>query len=41
MSCVALVGAVAGRFVREGSGHEVWLEGEEEEKEEDSRRAKD
>jgi MFS family permease len=41
MSCVALVGAVAGRFVREGSGHEVWLEGEEEEKEEDLRRAKD
>jgi MFS family permease len=41
MSCVALVGAVAGRFVREGSGHEVWLEGEEEEKEEDARRAKD
>jgi MFS family permease len=41
MSCVALVGAVAGRFVREGSGHEVWLEGEEEEKEEDAHRAKD
>lgn len=41
MSCVALIGAVAGRFVREGSGHEVWLEGEEEEKEEESRRAKD
>jgi len=30
MLCVALVGAVAGRFVREGSGHEVLLEGEEE-----------
>jgi MFS family permease len=41
MSCVALVGAVAGRFVKEGSGHEVWLEGEEEEREENARRAKD
>ena len=41
MSCVALVGALAGRFVREGSGHEIWLEGEEEEKEADSRRTKD
>jgi MFS family permease len=30
MACVALVGAVAGRFVREGSGQEVWLEGDEE-----------
>lgn len=30
MSCVALVGAVAGRFVKEGSGHEIWLEGEKE-----------
>lgn len=40
MSCVALVGAVAGRFVREGSGHEVWMDGEEEE-EEASRRAKE
>jgi MFS family permease len=35
MLCVALVGAVAGRFVREGRGHEVLLEGEEEEKEEE------
>jgi hypothetical protein len=30
MACVALVGAVAGRFVREGSGQEIWLEGDEE-----------
>lgn len=35
MSCVALVGAVAGRFVREGSGQEIWLEGDEEGKDGD------
>jgi len=29
MCCVALAGAVAGRFVREGSGHEILLEGED------------
>ncbi|KAM0723765.1 hypothetical protein Q7P37_000755 [Cladosporium fusiforme] len=33
MSCVALVGAVAGRFVNEGSGHEIFLDGESEEAE--------
>ena len=31
MSCVALIGAVAGRFVREGNGQEIWLEEDEEE----------
>jgi MFS family permease len=41
MSCVAVAGAVAGRFVREGSGHEIWLEGEEEPKEEHIRHGKD
>ena len=41
MSCVALVGAVAGRFVKEGSGHEIWLEGDEEEKEGGGRKARD
>lgn len=35
MSCVALVGAVAGRFVREGNGQEIWLEGDEEGKDGD------
>ncbi|KAF2772418.1 MFS general substrate transporter [Teratosphaeria nubilosa] len=34
MAFVAILGAVAGRWVREGSGQEVWLEGE---REEDSR----
>lgn len=38
MSLVALVGAVAGRFVREGSGHEIWLEGDEEGKDDGGRR---
>ena len=38
MSGVALVGAVAGRFVREGSGQEIWLEGDEEGKDDDRRR---
>ena len=31
MSGIAVLGAVAGRFVREGDGHEIWLEGEKEE----------
>ncbi|KAK3111933.1 hypothetical protein LTR53_012309 [Teratosphaeriaceae sp. CCFEE 6253] len=31
MGAVAVVGAVAGRWVREGDGHEIWLEGEREE----------
>jgi hypothetical protein len=31
MAGVSVFGAVAGRFVREGDGHEIWLEGEEEE----------
>lgn len=31
MACVAIVGAVAGQWVREGDGHEIWLEGEERE----------
>ncbi|KAF2092243.1 MFS general substrate transporter, partial [Saccharata proteae CBS 121410] len=29
LACVAVVGAVAARFVREGSGHEIFLPGEE------------
>nr|POF04517.1 putative membrane protein [Quercus suber] len=33
MAGVAVLGAVAGRFVREGDGHEIWLEGEAEEHE--------
>ena len=32
MAGVAICGAVAGRWVRDGSGHEVFLDGEEEEK---------
>jgi hypothetical protein len=31
LACVACVGRIAGIFVREGSGHEILLEGEEEE----------
>ncbi|KXL41739.1 hypothetical protein M433DRAFT_51877, partial [Acidomyces richmondensis BFW] len=31
MACVAVVGAIAGQWVREGDGHEIWLEGEERE----------
>ena len=34
MAGVAVVGAVAGRFVREGDGHEIWTEGEREDEEE-------
>ena len=34
MAGVAVVGAVAGRFVREGDGHEIWMEGEREDEEE-------
>jgi MFS family permease len=33
MACFAAVGAVAGLFVRDGDGHEIWLEGEKEEEE--------
>ncbi|KAG8631871.1 hypothetical protein KVT40_001011 [Elsinoe batatas] len=36
MSCWAVLGVVAGGGVREGDGHEVWLEGEEEEEKEGS-----
>ena len=31
MAGAAVVGAVAGKWVREGDGHEIWLEGEKEE----------
>lgn len=34
MAAVAVVGAIAGRWVREGDGHEIWLEGEREAEEE-------
>ncbi len=34
MGGVAVLGAVAGRLVREGDGHEIWLEGEREDEEE-------
>ena len=37
MSGVAVLGAVAGRFVREGDGHEIWLEGERDQEEEDGK----
>jgi hypothetical protein len=30
---IASVGVVAGGWVREGDGHEIWLEGEEREEE--------
>jgi MFS family permease len=41
MACVSMVGAVAGRWVKEGDGHEIWLEGErEEEEEEEEERSK-
>ncbi|CAD0115250.1 unnamed protein product [Aureobasidium uvarum] len=33
MTCFAAVGAVAGLFVKDGDGHEIWLEGEKEEEE--------
>lgn len=39
MSGLALVGALAGRLVKEGDGHEIWLEGEREEEEEARREA--
>ncbi|KAI5201338.1 MFS general substrate transporter [Aureobasidium subglaciale] len=35
MACLAAVGAVAGLFVKDGDGHEIWLEGEKEEEEEE------
>lgn len=31
MAGISVIGAVAGRFVRDGDGHEIWLEGESEE----------
>jgi MFS family permease len=31
MSGISVLGAIAGRFVWEGDGHEIWLEGEKEE----------
>ena len=31
MAGAAMLGAIAGRFVSEGDGHEIWLEGEREE----------
>lgn len=34
LAAIALFGILAARFVREGDGHEVWLEGEKEESEE-------
>lgn len=34
LACVAIIGFVAGSFVKEGSGHEIILEGEEDEVEE-------
>nr|POE49059.1 putative membrane protein [Quercus suber] len=37
MAGVAVLGAVAGRFVREGDGHEIWLEGEKEEQQQQER----
>lgn len=33
MAGLAVVGAIAGRWVKEGDGHEIWLEGEKEEEE--------
>lgn len=33
LSCIAVVGAIAGQFVRNGSGHEIFLEGEDEDDE--------
>lgn len=34
MAGIAVLGAIAGQFVAEGDGHEIWLEGEREEQEE-------
>jgi hypothetical protein len=36
MACFAAVGAVAGLFVKDGDGHEIWLEGENEEEEQNT-----
>jgi hypothetical protein len=40
LACVACVGLLAGSFVREGSGHEILLEGEEEEFDDDAQHSK-
>ena len=32
---IAMVGAIAGRWVKDGDGHEIWLPGEKEALEED------
>lgn len=37
LTCIAILGAVAGQFVRNGSGHEILLDGEEEEEVVDNR----
>lgn len=37
MAGVAVFGAIAGRWVKEGDGHEIWLEGEQEEAEREAR----
>lgn len=37
MAGVAVLGAVAGTWVREGDGHEIWLEGEKEELQRDNK----
>ena len=31
MAGVSVLGAIAERFVQDGDGHEIWLEGEDEE----------
>jgi MFS family permease len=36
MACFAALGAVAGLFVKDGDGHEIWLEGEKEEEEQNN-----
>ncbi|KAF2212278.1 hypothetical protein CERZMDRAFT_41483 [Cercospora zeae-maydis SCOH1-5] len=38
MAGIAILGAFAGRWVREGDGHEIWMEGEEKEERGDARR---
>ncbi|KPM36451.1 hypothetical protein AK830_g10127 [Neonectria ditissima] len=37
MSCVGICGILAALFVREGDGHEIWLEGDEEEPSDETR----
>ncbi|KAL1637470.1 hypothetical protein SLS56_000608 [Neofusicoccum ribis] len=41
LACVAIVGAVAATFVREGNGHEIVLPGEEEKEDEDADQRRD